>query len=105
MSYTAQAITARAAPVMSSLRRRVFDMLNMFFVKGISPVNGSLCSWEPGEIQKVSESSLTSLRDRVSHVVAPASATNRELETTMTNNDNRPRTNLDMAIDWSLDRE
>ena len=54
------------------------------------------------KMQKVSRTSLTSSSDRVSHVVAPTSATNSEQETTMTNNDNRPRTNLEIAVEWSL---
>ena len=43
--------------------------------------------------------------DRVSHVVAPASATNSTEETTMTNEKNFPTTNLELAIEWSLAHE
>ena len=54
-------------------------------------------------MKKVSESSLTSVSDRVSHVVAPASATNStEEKTTMTNKKAVPTTNLELAVEWSL---
>ena len=55
---------------------------------------------------KVSDTSLTSVSDRVSHVVAPDPATkNEETTMTMTNEKSIPTTHLEMAIEWSLEHD
>jgi hypothetical protein len=57
-------------------------------------------------MQKVSDNPLTSLQDRVSHVVAPDSAsTNSRGDEAMTNEQTAPTTNLEAAIEWSLAHE
>ena len=57
-------------------------------------------------MQESQTNSLTSLPDGVSHVVAPASATTEAKEKeAMTENQSRPRTNLEMAVEWSLQHD